>query len=111
MDVSFTREGCQFQESDIGNGQAISIFTRLVDCGSCLPGDPVGIKGQPDDNVRVEENHFRFPQSSRAGEMTSPATEPLPRRKWYMSPGSLAAGTSIATGLPRLVMTTVCLLA
>lgn len=32
-------------------------------------------------HVRIDENHLRLPQSSIAGEMTSPVIAPLPRRK------------------------------
>jgi hypothetical protein len=69
--------------SDIGDGQSVAIFARMVDGCSCVLGKVGLVKRQPDDNMGVEENHLRSPYSLSeiAGETTSPRIVPLPAKK------------------------------
>ena len=73
----------QFQQSDIGDCQAVPILASAFDRSSSFPGDPIPGKRQPDHDMRIDQNQSSSPQSSveSAGETTSPTTLPLPARK------------------------------
>ena len=82
-DPGLTDQRRQFEQGDVGDCQAVRTLARVIDCGSCLLRDLILVKRQPDDHVRIDENHLRLPHSSAeiAGETTSPTTVPFPSRK------------------------------
>jgi hypothetical protein len=82
-DTPFGHQGSQFHERDVGNGQTFSISASCVDCSLCLARDLFWLERQPDNHVRIYENHLSSPHSSAvsAGDTTSPVTVPLPAKK------------------------------
>lgn len=97
-----------FKEVDRGRTELVTWALTLLDLPSCgrrhgggpgLPGELGLVERQPDDNMRVSENHLRLPHSSEeiAGETTSPTTAPLPARKLKIASLSVLMGTSLAT--------------
>src|SRR5437879_8558840 len=56
----------------------------------------------------VQQNHFKLSQSSRGviGETISPTISIFPARRPRMSGGLSSGGTSLASGFPRLVIST-----
>ena len=79
MDESLARQCCQLQETDVRDCNAISFLARTV--FRTFRESRLGSNASQTTHVRIDENHLRLPQSSIAGEMTSPVIAPLPRRK------------------------------
>ena len=63
--------------------KAVAVLARIVDGRSCFLGKMSLVKRQPDDNMRVEENHLSSPLSLSeiAGETISPTMVPFPTKK------------------------------
>src|SRR5208282_6095638 len=65
------------------------------------------LTGQPKQNVRVQQDHFFLvtPHSTGIGDSISPTARAFPAMNPKMSRFSPSNGTTLATGLPLLVIT------
>src|SRR5579863_2432408 len=100
----------QFHKCDTGNGQPAVFLALTFNCRSGCRRYPPILLREPDQHVCVEQDQYRSPHSSglKMGETISPLISilPFPFMKPKMSSSSCSTGTSLATGLPRLVMMT-----
>src|SRR5438552_12074653 len=73
-DAAFLLQRGDLKESYARNAQAVAAATRFFNRGLGPFRNFYLPKRQPKHNVRVEQDHFRFPHSlsERAGETTSP---------------------------------------
>ena len=108
LNTAFAFPQSDLKQSHIGDRQSLAAETSFLNGRCSLPGNPVWLERQPEYNMGVDQNHPNSPHSSgeRTGETTSPVMRPRLRKNPKMSSPEVLSGTSIATGLPCLVMTT-----
>jgi hypothetical protein len=97
----------QFPKTDRSHCAAL-IRLRSANCPRSCTGELTRSRDQPHQDMGVQKNHFKASQSSggMSGETMSPRISIRPARQPKMSFGASSAGTSFATGLPRLVIRT-----
>src|SRR6202034_4023483 len=65
FDSAPASESGQLQKRHVRDCQPLRVFAHLIDRGPGLPRDSFLSERQPDDNVRIGQNHFRSPHSSK----------------------------------------------
>src|SRR6266478_7483687 len=98
----------KFEKREAGNSESARISASLLNCESGSSRKLFRFARQPYDNMRVHQDHFRRFHSlaEMIGLTTSPVMAILPFIKPNISSRSASTGTSLATGLPCLVMIT-----
>ena len=77
-----------------------------IDATDGPPSQPGVVGSEPEENMRVDEEHYRSArQRAPVGATRSPRTFTIPLRKPRNVFGFFATGTSCATGFPRFVTT------
>ena len=100
-----------FQQSNVRDGESVALPTRASSMAALAFLESLRwVKRQPDDNMRVDQNHLSSPHSLRPseGETTSPVMCTLADEKVVDVVGVAVGGDQLARRLcPRLVITTV----
>src|SRR5262249_32932162 len=97
----------QFPKRDRGNGELPFLFCS-TEFASSIPRKATGVGHHPDQDVGIQQDHFRASQSSSGttGDTMSPSISIFPLSESKALERDSLAGTSFAIGLPRLVITT-----
>src|SRR5712691_1012423 len=105
LDSSAGKQPSEFPHSDRRDGQA-AMTAGSADLRSGRAGKTFGILNGPNQNVGIQQYHREDSHASGSiGDSISPTTRITPLSLPMNSRSGSSAGTHLATGFPRLVIT------